>query len=124
MPTPRSRLWFYEFRPTGPRAAESAALHHQVLDLWATGLSKAEIASMLDIDPHTVRRITWRARKAGDARGFAKTTPVFANASHSVQKIYQEQYVIRGLARALEIPHARVEAALRDIAKEMETEGK
>lgn len=127
MPTPRSKIWFHEFRPNGPRAAESQELHNQILDLWAQGKTKAEIASMLDIDRDTVRKVTWKARKNGDARGFAKTQPIMIRTSfktHSVLDIYKEQYIVRGLARALEVPHAQIEAILRVIAKELEETGK
>lgn len=122
MTTPRSRIWFHEFRPNGPRAAESADLHNQILDLWAKGKTKAEIAHMLDIDRHTVRKVTWKARKDGDPRGFAKTRPILSTSfsSHSVLDVYQEQYIVRGLARAFEVPHAQVEAILRAIAAELE----
>lgn len=119
MTTPRSRIWFYEFRPTGPRAGESAELHSQVLDLWATGRSKTEIARLLEIDKHTVRRITWKARKTGDPRGFARTKPIAVESQVPVEKIYKEQYIIRGLARALEVPHAVVEAAVRSVVKQL-----
>jgi hypothetical protein len=128
MTTPRSKIWFHEFRPGGPRAAESQALHNQVLDLWADHKTKREIATMLEIDIHTVRKITWAARKAGDPRGFAQTKPLLLStsfSSHSVLDIYREQYIVRGLARAFEVPHAQVEAALRAIADELkETDGK
>lgn len=126
MSTPRSKIWFHEFRPNGPRAAESAELHNQVLDLWAQNRTKAEIADMLNIDRHTVRKITWRARKSGDPRGFRQTKPIVLSthfSSHSVLEVYQEQYVIRGLARAFEVSHAEVEAVMREIVEELkETE--
>jgi len=127
MTTPRSKIWFHEFRPGGPRAAESDELHNQVLDMWAKGKTKAEIATMLDIDKHTVRKVTWKARKNGDPRGFAKTEPIMLStsfSSHSVLEIYREQYIVRGLARAFEVPHAQVEAVLRAMRNELETEGK
>ena len=123
MPTPRSKIWFHEFRPGGPRAAESEELHNQILDQWANGKTKAEIADMLDIDRHTVRKVTWKARKNGDPRGFAKTQPIMLQtsfSSHSVLDVYKEQYVIRGLARAFEVPHAQVEAVLRKLSSELE----
>jgi len=121
MTTPRSKIWFHEFRPGGPRASESQELHNQILDLWAQGKTKAEIATMLEIDKHTVRKITWKARKDGDERGFAKTRPVLTTSfsSHSVLDVYQEQYIIRGLARAFEVSHAEMEAVLRRIAGEL-----
>jgi hypothetical protein len=121
MTTPRSRIWFHEFRPGGPRAAESQALHSQILDLWAAGKTKAEIATMLQIDKHTVRKVTWKARHQGDPRGFARSKPVLSTSfsSHSVLELYREQYIVRGLARAFEVPHAQVEAILRAMTDEL-----
>jgi hypothetical protein len=119
MPTPRSRIWFHEFRRSGPRFAESQALHEQVLNLWAEGKTKAEIAALLDIDPQTVRKITWRARQAGDERAFARTKPILATTftSRSVLELYREQYIVRGLAQAFEVPHAQMEELLRAIVR-------
>lgn len=78
---------------------------------------------MLDIDPHTVRKVTWRARCEGDPRGFAKTQPILTTSmsSHSVLEVYKEQWIIRGLARALEIPFAQIESALRNVISEIES---
>lgn len=76
MTTPLSKIWFHEFRPGGPRAAESAELHNKILDLWAEGKSKAEIASALQISISTVKKATWRARKKGDPRGYAKSKAI------------------------------------------------
>ena len=124
MTTPRSKIWFYEFRPGCPRAAESADLHNQILDAWAAGATKAEIARMFQVDKHTVRRITWRARKAGDLRGIAQTKPVFSTwfACNKPLKLWREQYIVRGLARAFEMSHSKVYSELCKITKELEQE--
>ncbi len=125
MTTPRSKIWFYEFRPNGPRAAESTDLHNQILDAWAAGATKAEIARMLQIDRHTVRKVTWKARRIGDPRGFAQTKPILLSmgeTSQSVLDVYQEQWVVRGLAKAFEIPHASMEAILRNVVEQAKKE--
>lgn len=122
MTTPRSKIWFHEFRPNGPRAAESEELHDLILNMWAQGKTKAEIADMLEIDRHTVRKVTWKARKDGDPRGFAKTERIAMQtsfSSHSVLELYNEQYFIRGLARALTVPHAQIEAIIRTMTDEL-----
>lgn len=126
MTTPLSKIWFHEFRPGGPRAADSAHLHNTVLNLWAEGKSKAEIADALEISISTVKKITWRARKKGDPRGFAKSKAIASAVTSSssppsdpVLHMATAQYVIRGLARAFGIPHSTVESVLRRLAREL-----
>lgn len=124
MTTPRSKIWFHEYRRNGPRAAESEQLHDEVLNRWSNGCTKSEIAADLEIDKHTVRRITWMARKSGDPRGFAKTKPILQTQMEcqSVLELYREQYIVRGLAKAFSLSHSQVETALRSIASELQNQ--
>ena len=117
--TKHSHTWFHRFARNGDLHDVAEKHREEILELWAKGLCKREISTMLDLHRNTVQKIVRQARLNGDKRGFAKTTPLLSASCDSVLELRREQWFIRGLASRLEIHFTQAESLIRDVIDEV-----
>jgi transposase-like protein len=119
--TKHSHTWFFRFskRNGGDLAAVSEQTHNTILEHWATGKTKAEIASMLDLHPNTIRNVTRQAREKADPRGFAKMKPKLMASCDSVIELRNYAWFVKGLAERLECHYTQAEALINDVIEDV-----
>jgi transposase len=120
------REWFHRYSPRngGDLAEVSADLHNQILNLWASGIPKSQISVRMGVHVGTIRKAVRAARNNQDPRGFAKAKPlmVVCGRYESVLDLYQEQWVIRGLAEEFGVHFTKVEQAIRKLSNAVKAE--
>ncbi len=122
--TERRFEWFHRYSPRngGDLAGVSKETHNAILDLWVQRLSKAQIASKLNVSTGLVRKVVRMARLEQDPRGFAKTQPLINTHGQfvGVLELYQQHMIVKGLSEKLDVHFTKVEQAIRETVKEIE----
>lgn len=117
------KAWFYRYSPRngGDLAGFSEETHNAILDLWVRHLSKAQIATQLNISVGLVRKAVRMARLAQDPRGFAKVQPLINTYGHftGILDMYQQHMLIKGLSERLGVHFTKIEQAIRETAKQI-----
>lgn len=119
--TQGSHVWFYRYsaRNGGDMAALSEQTHNTILDHWAAGKTKMEIATMLDLHPNTIRKVTRQAREKADPRGFAKMKPQLMASCDSVLELRMYAWFVKGLAEKLDLHYTQMEAVINDVVEDV-----
>jgi len=123
--TKHAGTWFYRFsqRNGGDLAALSEEIHDHVLNQWAQGKTKAEIASMTGLHPNTIRKIARQAREKADPRGFARMKPQIMASCDSVLELRNYSWFVRGLAERLDIHWTQAQALVDDVVEDVKAKG-
>lgn len=115
--TRHSRDWFYKFsaRNGGELAQLSQELHNLVLNAWAEGETKMQIAAKTGLHPNTIRKIARQAREQADPRGFARMKPQIMASCDSVLELRNYQWFVKGLALELDLPYMQAESLINRV---------